>query len=319
MYLTGAAVLSVGLVFVAIACVRLVAVRQSSRSVSPHRSSSRLLRLPKLCRWLPHPSLDKNPVLWREWRRQQRSGWIAVVWTVYVMLAGSFSLLGLLLWLASPNTFLSSFAAELASAVQVCVGLFLLNIFAVTGLGEERARGNLEQLLVTPLSATSILWGKWWGVFRTVPWLAVIPCLTASAFAYRSGGWLWVLATGGLVLSYGAAITSLGIASMIWRPRLGHALVLSTCVYALTTVGWPSLHFLVSDGNVVTALLASGSPFFGVLGSIEGATRSGKQDYDYVLIVILTWIVFYSLVAFFLLYLTRKDFYRCLGGIDPLD
>ena len=50
---------------------------------------------------------------------------------------------------------------------------------AGTVLSEERVRGSLDVLLATPMSTRSILWGKWWGAFRRVPWLAFWPSLIA--------------------------------------------------------------------------------------------------------------------------------------------
>ena len=39
----------------------------------------------------PRPSLDRNPVLWREWQRRRLSRWGLVVWGTYVLFCGGFS------------------------------------------------------------------------------------------------------------------------------------------------------------------------------------------------------------------------------------
>ena len=63
------------------------------------------------------------------------------------------------------------------NGVQVAAGLLLLSVSAATSLAEERQRGSLDVLLATPLSTRSIVWGKWWGAFRGVPPLLVLPVL----------------------------------------------------------------------------------------------------------------------------------------------
>jgi hypothetical protein len=64
-------------------------------------------------------------------------------------------------------------------------------------------------LLATPLSTRSIVLGKWWGAFRGVPPLTVLPVLIAAAMATHTGFALGPVLIGGLVVAYGAAITSL--------------------------------------------------------------------------------------------------------------
>ena len=71
--------------------------------------------------------------------------------------------------------------------VQVSAGLLLLSVSAVTSLAEDRQRGSLDVLLATPLSTRSIVLGKWWGAFRGVPLLAVLPVLIAAALRRTPG------------------------------------------------------------------------------------------------------------------------------------
>ena len=42
-------------------------------------------RLSRWLEWLPGPSLDGNPVLWREWHRNRPSRWMRIIWTIYVV------------------------------------------------------------------------------------------------------------------------------------------------------------------------------------------------------------------------------------------
>ena len=41
----------------------------------------------RLLDYLPGPSLDGNPVLWREWHRKRPSRWTGRFWTVYAVVS----------------------------------------------------------------------------------------------------------------------------------------------------------------------------------------------------------------------------------------
>ena len=73
------------------------------------------------------------------------------------------------------------------NGLQVGAGLLLLSVSAATSLAEERQRGSLDVLMATPLSTRSIVLGKWWGAFRGVPPLTVLPVLLAAALATHTG------------------------------------------------------------------------------------------------------------------------------------
>ena len=76
--------------------------------------------------------------------------------------------------------------SSVANGFQAGIGLLLLSISAATALAEERVRGDLDILLTTPLSTASIVWGKWWGTFRTVPALAICPGAVAIRLPERA-------------------------------------------------------------------------------------------------------------------------------------
>ena len=64
-----------------------------------------------------------------------------------------------------------------------------VSLFAPTVLAEERVRGSLDVLMTTPLSTDRIVLAKWWGAYRVVPALAILPaigCLIIAAAALRS-------------------------------------------------------------------------------------------------------------------------------------
>ena len=98
-------------------------------------------------------------------------------------------------------------------------------VTATTALAEERAGDGIEVLLSTPLSAREILLGKWWGAYRIVPGIAVIPAVISLGLGItRARLALAALSLGLLpaaVMAYGAMLTSLGLAIATRQRRLG--------------------------------------------------------------------------------------------------
>ena len=145
--------------------------------------------------------------------------------------------------------------------MQSFLGMMLLSSQAPTSLGEERARGSLEVLMTTPMSTRAIVWGKWLGLYRIVFWLVLLPglaavilaCVVPSIPADSGRGAMLPnaaplsfadrIATPALVvfepLSYGAAITSLGLLLATWISRPGRAIAVSVAVFVLIAVGGP--------------------------------------------------------------------------------
>lgn len=217
-FLVVALVLAAVLMVPAILCIRRVAVRQSNRPARRRQWGGLAIPFWNLTAWLPGPSLSGNPVLWREWRRRRPSPWARVIWLAYAVLAIFFSAMALLL---DEDTGLE--IGALANGLQVSVGLLLLSVGAVTVLAEERTRGSLDVLLTTPLPTRSIVWGKWWGAYRRVPLLAILPTVVLFWFVRSDYRIIGPLAMAGFILSLGAAITSLGLALATWIPRFGRA------------------------------------------------------------------------------------------------
>ncbi len=147
---------------------------------------------PKAARWrvdwrkvfpsLPNPTLDRNPVLWREWHRDRPSRMTRWVW------AGT---LGLGWVLAGFGVYaITKFGAAQANSmmsvalgVQVGFGFLMIAASAPTALSEERMRGSLDILLSTPLSTRSIVGAKWRGAFRKLAALLVMPLLASILVA----------------------------------------------------------------------------------------------------------------------------------------
>ncbi len=167
----------------------------------------------------------------------------------------------------------------IALHLQFLVGLMLMSALAPNSLAHERAGRTLDVLMATPLSTRSIVWGKWLGTYRVVLWLAALPALASVIVACIApplpARFTAVGGTGvslepltpldriaapclvvGQMISYGAAITSVGLALAIWLPRLGHAISVNVGIFALITIGWP-LFFQVIIWNPLQAWLAS--------------------------------------------------------------
>src|SRR5439155_463564 len=110
------------------------------------------------------------------------------------------------------------------NGLQVSIGLLLLSVSAATSLAEERVRGSLDVLMVTPLSTRQIVLGKWLGSFRLVPSLAILPSLVVLCQSWpKLEIWLGTMMIAAFVIVSGAAITSLGLALSTWIARLGRA------------------------------------------------------------------------------------------------
>jgi ABC-type transport system involved in multi-copper enzyme maturation permease subunit len=199
--------------------------------------------LGRLGRWLPGPSLDAHPVLWREWRARRPTRGVLVLWLLYAALAVACT--AGVAWLTAQLP--SGGPAALLNALQVAAGMLLLSISAASALAEERVRGSLDVLLATPLPTRSVVWGKWWGTFRLVPLLAVPPGLATAAVAWHHGHWPGVALVTGLVVAYGAALTSLGLALATWVPRLGRAIALCVAAHVGVTVGWAVFTLLLTE------------------------------------------------------------------------
>jgi ABC-type transport system involved in multi-copper enzyme maturation permease subunit len=307
--------LALSAVLAAVAAARLRPSAAKEPDPSRRSAGLRLLR-----RVLPGPSLDGNPVLWREWQVRRPSRWGLVLWWLYAALAVACT--GAAAWFttsAAPGRWV---AGSFLNALQVAAGMLLLSISAASTLAEERVRGSLDVLLATPLPTRSIVWGKWWGTFRAVPLLALAPGLATAAIAYRHGHWSAVVLVVGLVVAYGAALTSIGLALATWVPRLSRAVGLCVAAHVGITVGWVVFAIIMTPGTpgLTGPGLASFSPFLGVmLPSLEMQfNRPSGSNWDEVV----GWLAFWTLVdaalAAVLLRAVLVTFNHCLGRVEEI-
>jgi ABC-type transport system involved in multi-copper enzyme maturation permease subunit len=319
-FLAGCLVISAMLVGLATARIRRVALKQAGRPASGRRRRhvrlARLLTPPRL----PGPSLEGNPVAWREWHRSRPSLMMRVAWGLYAVLG--------LLWVALagwPSTTPPGIHHELIGMMnmfQVSIGLLLLSVGAATSLAEERARGSLDVLLSTPMPTRSILAGKWWGSFRSVLNVMIWPAATTVFLAYDQGYWRFYIALLLSVLAYGAAITSLGLAVATWVRRLGRAIALCVSINVILAIGWPILVLLlVGHGpDIIAMLMMMADPPFGVLfgtmpvsSSMYSPSASPTRGEMFIWMII--WILVHAGVAAYLFRATLGTFDGCLGRI----
>ena len=314
-YFGACLVTSAVLIAVAVLRTRAVTIRQAD-GVRPRRGPSRLaIALRRQVRAWPGPSLDANPVLWREWHRGHPSLWGRAVAWAYIGLASAATAIAIVQSLTWGN---GTELAPWVNGIQASVGLVFAAVLAPLAIAEERVSGSLDVLLATPLPTCTIVWGKWWGAFRVVPSVAVLPGLLAHALTWQNyGRWAGPFLIVGLILAYGAALASLGLALATWIGRVGRTLALSVAAHVLATVGWFYLALTLFDNNGLFRPMAEASPFFGV-GMLTAAIEMNMQpdrDWNRFTSWALIWILFYAAVALILLLATLATFDRCLGRV----
>ena len=268
---------------------------------------------------LPGPSLDRNPVAWREWHRSRSSRMMGIAWGGYAALGLLW--VGMTAWSSGRSAPGDHMSVGFANVVQVTLGLLLLSVAATTSLAEERVRGSLDVLLSTPMPTRSILAGNWWGSFRRILGVAIWPAATTAFLAYESGYWIGVLLLTGLVLAHGAAITSLGLAIATWVSRVGRAIAVCVTLYVLFVIGWPiavSL-FLRGGSRSIGQPLVTGDPAVGVMFATMATSPSGFGPIapgamrGEVFLWTFGWIVVLTIVAAALFDATSATFDGCLG------
>jgi ABC-type transport system involved in multi-copper enzyme maturation permease subunit len=257
-------------------------------------------------RSLPGPSLDFNPVLWREWHRARPSRWVRIVWGFYALCAVVASLGAM----SAPR---SMFAAAWVNGLQVSIGMLLLSVTSATSLSEERVRGSLDVLMTTTLSTREIVLGKWLGTFRLVPWLSILPTLVVLVIGTSNRHYgSTVVLTFVFVYVCGAAIAAFGLAMATWFSRIGQAVMLTIFAYVLMAVGLLFTGLWIRGGRDGEGFMM-GSPFFfaGELAA-ELSSPGGRSHLDWATF----WILAYGFTALVFLLSTLFTFNRCLGRVE---
>jgi ABC-type transport system involved in multi-copper enzyme maturation permease subunit len=324
-FLLACLVASAGLAALSVWKVRAVYLHQAGRKPKPVKDSRVAAWYRRQVRWWPGPSLDRNPVLWREWHRNRPSKATRIVWLFFIALTSLFSLK--MIWDYQYNrTGAGPESAALLNAFQVTIGLLLVSASAGTVLSEERVRGSLDVLISTPLTTRSIVWGKWWGSFRKVPWLAFWPTLVAFAvLPPKPPEWMVVLLylTPALIVAQGATLAGLGLAMATWISRTGRAVTWTISALIASVIGWPVIGFMLfgNDGGgrqAIQLAIVLGSPFYNSAMStvvMEERTRGAMQNdmETGIYYGMIAWTIAYALLALGLFLATLLTFDRCLG------
>ncbi|SIN73277.1 ABC-type transport system involved in multi-copper enzyme maturation, permease component [Singulisphaera sp. GP187] len=258
------------------------------------------------------PRLDFNPVLWREWHRRRPSRWSRILGTLYHGAAIALSLMMVYIIIGGNST--QCQAVAFLNGGQVAVGFLLLSIASSTSMTEERVRGSLDVVLATPMSTRAIVLGKWWGAYQGTLFLAILPGIVTFAIACRYGHWVAVPLVVGLILSFGAALTSLGLALATWIQRQGQVMALTVTAYVLVTIGWPLLAELLgmaTSGSLALGI-GSASPWLGTVAP-NLLVQISNNDWPEYAAWLFVWCIVDSLLAVSLLAATLGTFDRCLG------
>jgi ABC-type transport system involved in multi-copper enzyme maturation permease subunit len=160
------------------------------------------------------------------------------------------------------------------------------------------------------LSTWTIVWGKWLGMFSRVIWLSVLPTVLVLFAALGRDRVFGALVLPCLILSYGAALTSLGLylATRIRQP--GRAIAAVTTLHILMTVAWLFAVMMFRSHGPREESLMLGSSFYGPGDlTFEICQGSGSRPDDIVFGCVV-WTGLYAGFAAFMLVLTRTTFFE---------
>ena len=303
---------SLALTALAVWSLRPASIRMANRKLKPVVESRTAIRFRRDVPWWPSPSLDGNPVLWREWHRARPTRWMRVVWGFYLGSTGVASGLCVAANLGLPYVgFVGPEASPLVLAIAAALGFLLMSVTSATSLAEERVRGSLDVLMATPLSTRSIVWGKWRGTFRLVVPVLLWPVLVCYSLVLKilpaaPVGVFYVLVPYGI--AFGAFVTSLGLALACWTRRLGRALGLAVAINVAITLG----PLLLDDRQESPWVMASP---LACMMNLAGQMRFSEPGalYDLVLSHGLGWAALYAVLAAGILSAVGLTFNRVLG------
>ena len=183
---------------------------------------------------------------------------------------------------------------------------------ATMAVVEERGRGSLDMLLVTPVATRSIVLAKWWGAFRELPRILALPVGVAAMTAWQNDAWQLLEMLFLFIVSAAAFWTSVGLALSTWVSRLGRAISSAVILYVLISLGWPMLARTLFGGPAGAGLSAI-SPFYGLFDLAY--SLEDPRNTDGCLVWFPCWIVVQAMVSSGLLLATLATFDRCLGRI----
>jgi len=311
------------LTLVAVARLRRVVLRDANRTPRKRR----LTRPRNLATRL----LARDPVRWYERFRRRPAGAARVVGGLF----GVASALGV--GVVAFQTYADWGAAwgggeTLAPAVAVllvAVGLLLVTVRAVTALADERVRGSLDILLVTPVPTREIVRAKWRAAFELVPYVLAMPLLVAlirvaagltrswfrpAVLWYaRDMNWTALMLVVAQPLAFAAMMVGLGLFLATFVKRFGRAVGIAVAAYVALAPGWMLLTRGEEPHEADTAPLIMLSPLTTV------GIMTGQLDHNYLrhnkLAEHGAWMAtgFYTCLAVFFYWITLLSFDRKMG------
>jgi ABC-type transport system involved in multi-copper enzyme maturation permease subunit len=301
---------SLALAMLCVGRIRDVTVSQAGKSPVAGRRKRFITK--RWIRW-PDVSLDRNPLLWRECHHSTTTGMARKVWWLYLVASTLFVASAVFLMADTEE-------AALGGGMIAAIGLLFVSATAAARLAEERTFGSLDVLLTTPLSSREIVEGKWWGAYRDVPVMAALAGTIGLGMHVRSHHSLieatvFAALLAGLVLAYGAVVTSVGLASAVRQARIGRAIALSVTLYLIAALIYPFAMILIFRAGPENVVLLWPSPLFGVFMQLERAEGRWANEpvYNILRMALLTSITL--LLARVLHGYTIRTFDRGLGRI----
>jgi ABC-type transport system involved in multi-copper enzyme maturation permease subunit len=330
---------SAGLIVLAVWKMRTVACR------GPVETSKgpRIGLIGRITRWLPGPSLDRSPVLWREWHRARPSRWMMFLLVCLMGTTGLLCIIGAIAIWKNGVQIGPSFSWETAGIygylLHLIFGLLMLSAVAPTSMAEEWQRGSLDILAATALSSRSIVVGKWLGTFRLAALLAVCPGFIALAMATARqaspmptwagmppdyfheillGARLFgVLVVIGTILAHGALITSIGLALAVWIKRQSRAIAFSVGLFVLIVMTWPIVAMIVfSPAQSRADGIAALSPMAACAAFVRVLTTRRYFNTGEIFGWASAWVVVVPILAMGLLWLTIRSIDGCFDRIS---
>jgi ABC-type transport system involved in multi-copper enzyme maturation permease subunit len=323
------AVLGASAVLLVLAVWRTRPVARRGSAAASKGSGLRLVG--RLGRWLPGPSLDRNPVLWREWHRSRPSAWMLAILALLMGTTAVLCVVGAAVFWSRPNgTTPNAWATAgmVGYLLHAIFGLLLLSAVAPTSMSEDRQRGSLDLLAVTTLSTRAIVAGKWLGTFRLALLIAIAPGLMALAMATyhpnpattgaprpppwfagaRIYGAIVVIAT---IAAHGALLTSAGLALAVWMKRQSRAIAASVALFVLVTAVWPIVVTVIHGERELGLYLAHLSPVVSLFQFAMFLNWRGFMSDDAILWWGTLWPTELFALALALLWLTAGTFDQC--------
>jgi hypothetical protein len=290
--------------------------------------------LDRIPRW-PAFSLDANPVLWREWRRARGSVWRRLFWTVYAVFTLAATVTGI-------HDFWNGQVGhpDLVAVPGFAAGIGILAVAVRAGSAWPEKQGDdrkdLDVLLTTPLTAQTIVLGKWWSTVRVVPLIALLPTLSAIVLACGAPVQPFVppgippprpfdlspwerLAAPALVLSqillYGAAFVSLALFLATRFTRQARVLFATVGAYSVVTLVVPTVAetLLLWSNRPLAEGLGVVSPIAGPILTLAPMFNPSYSPLPKVLPYELAWLVAASVVAWTLVRWTIGSFDGWMG------